>query len=104
MSSSFNQTGMNNNIHRLSGNAAQIANMIRENTYLNTAASDSSINVTMYYYNFIILLVVALFLIVLLIKFGLAVNFQNGGGIRNYNGYLFLLCIMVLFLLIPYFG
>ena len=88
---------------QLSGTNEYITMMEQEDQYLNEAAKDSELNVTMYYYNFVILLVVVLFLIVLLIKFSLSVNGQKGGGERNYNGYLFLLSIMVLFLLIPYF-
>ena len=92
-------------LEQLSGNNAQIYKMTRENVYLNAVAQDSEINVTMYYYNFVILLVIMLFLIVLLIKFALSINGQKGGGVvdRNYNGYLFLLSIMVLVLLIPSF-
>jgi hypothetical protein len=90
---------------QLSGNNARIAQMMKENDYLNAAAQDSEITVTMYYYNFIIRVVIVLFLIVLLIKFSLSINGQKGGGLtdRNYNGYLFLLSIMVLVLLIPSF-
>lgn len=93
------------NMNQLSGNNARIAQMMKENDYLDAAAQDSEITVTMYYYNFIIRVVIVLFLIVLLIKFSLSINGQKGGGPtdRNYNGYLFLLSIMVLVLLIPSF-
>jgi len=93
------------NMAQLSMHRDKIQKMARENEFLNAATQESEITATMFYYNFIILLVVALFLIILLIKFSLTVNGQRGGSNsdRNYNGYLFLLSIMILFLLIPYF-
>lgn len=101
----MSSNSMQNNITQLSIHRDKMAQMARENDYLNAAAQESEIVATMYYYHFIVLLVVALFLIILLIKFSLTVNGQRGGSNtdRNYNGYLLLLSIMILFLLIPYF-
>ena len=95
-----------NNITQLSNNRDKMNKIAKENSFLNAAAQDSEITVTMYYYNFIVLFVVAIFLIILLVKFSLTVNGQRGGSNtdRNYNGYLFLSSIMILFLLIPYFN
>lgn len=94
---------LNTTSQKLNENKKQMYSVASETNYLNSIIEDTGIRATMYYYNFIVLLVVTLFLVVLLIKLSLSVNRQNGGGERNYNGYLFLLAIMVLFLLIPHF-
>jgi len=103
--SSNNQNPILNNITQLSIHRDKMKRIEKDNEFLNAATQETEIVATMYYYNFIVLLVIALFLVILLIKFSLTVNGQRGGGNsdRNYNGYLFLLSIMILFLLMPYF-
>jgi lipopolysaccharide export LptBFGC system permease protein LptF len=68
----------------LTGDRDRINIMIREFETLNEAQQNSDINVTMSYYNYIILLFVAIFLVVLLLRFSVPSE-QVGGGNRGGN-------------------
>jgi hypothetical protein len=61
--------------------------MIREFETLNSAQQNSDINVTMNYYNYIVLLFVAIFLVCLLLRFSVP-NEQTGGGRNVVNNFL----------------
>jgi hypothetical protein len=71
----------------LTGDRDRIDLMIREFETLNQAQQNSDINVTMNYYNYIVLLFVAIFLVVLLLRFSVPSE-QVGGG-RNSVGNIF---------------
>jgi hypothetical protein len=71
----------------LTGDRDRINLMIREFETLNEAQQNSDINVTMNYYNYIVLLFVAIFLVVLLLRFSVPSE-QVGGG-RNSVGNIF---------------
>jgi lipopolysaccharide export LptBFGC system permease protein LptF len=71
----------------LTGDRDRIDLMIREFETLNEAQQNSDINVTMNYYNYIVLLFVAIFLVCLLLRF--SVPSQQVGGGRNSVGNIF---------------
>ena len=71
----------------LTGDRDRIDLMIREFETLNEAQQNSDINVTMNYYNYIVLLFVAIFLVCLLLRFSVPSD-QVGGG-RNSVGNIF---------------
>ena len=71
----------------LTGDRERINIMIREFETLNEAQQNSDINVTMNYYNYIVLLFVAIFLVCLLLRFSVPSD-QVGGG-RNSVGNIF---------------
>jgi hypothetical protein len=68
----------------LTGDRDRIDLMIREFETLNEAQQNSDINVTMNYYNYIVLLFVAIFLVCLLLRFSVPSE-QVGGGNRGGN-------------------
>jgi len=68
----------------LTGDRDRINIMIREFETLNEAQQNSDINATMSYYNYIVLLFVAIFLVVLLFRFSVPSE-QVGGGNRGGN-------------------
>ena len=68
----------------LTGDRERINIMIREFETLNEAQQNSDINVTMNYYNYIVLLFVAIFLVCLLLRFSVPSE-QVGGGDRGGN-------------------
>jgi hypothetical protein len=68
----------------LTGYRDRIDVMIREFETLNEAQQNSDINATMSYYNYIVLLFVAIFLVVLLLRFSVPSE-QGGGGNRGGN-------------------
>jgi len=68
----------------LTGDRHRIDLMIREFETLNEAQQNSDINVTMSYYNYIVLLFVAIFLVCLLLRFSVTSE-QVGGGNRGGN-------------------
>jgi hypothetical protein len=71
----------------LTGDRDRINIMIREFETLNEAQQNSDINATMSYYNYIVLLFVAIFLVCLLLRFSVPSE-QVGGG-RNSVGNIF---------------
>ena len=71
----------------LTGDRDRINIMVREFETLNEAQQNSDINVTMNYYNYIVLLFVAIFLVCLLLRFSVPSD-QVGGG-RNSVGNIF---------------
>ena len=79
----INQRGqaLEQNYLVLTGDRDRIELMIREFETLNSAQENSDINATMSYYNYIVLLFVAIFLVCLLLRFSVP-NEQVGGG-RN---------------------
>ena len=79
----INQRGqaLEQNYVVLTGDRDRIELMIREFETLNSAQENSDINATMSYYNYIVLLFVAIFLVCLLLRFSVP-NEQVGGG-RN---------------------
>ena len=68
----------------LTGDRDRINIMVREFETLNEAQQNSDINVTMNYYNYIVLLFVAIFLVCLLLRFSVPSE-QVGGGNRGGN-------------------
>ena len=68
----------------LTGDRERINLMVREFETLNEAQQNSDINVTMNYYNYIVLLFVAIFLVCLLLRFSVPSE-QVGGGNRGGN-------------------
>jgi len=70
----------------LTGDRDRIDVMIREFETLNQAQQNSDINVTMNYYNYIVLLFVAIFLVCLLLRFSVP-NEQTGGGRNVVNNF-----------------
>ena len=68
----------------LTGDRDRINIMVREFETLNEAQQNSDINVTMNYYNYIVLLFVAIFLVCLLLRFSVPSE-QVGGGDRGGN-------------------
>lgn len=92
-----------NSAEELKQQEIQIGKIAREQLFLNEAIEDTSLDASMYYYNFIILVIVCLFLIMLTVKVSLSINGQRDVGDRNYNGYLLLLSILILILIVPNF-
>ena len=92
-----------NSTEELKQQEIQIRELTREQLFLNEAIEDTGLDASMYYYNFIVLVIVCLFLIILTIKVSLGINGQRDGGDRNYNGYLLLLSIFILILIVSYF-
>ena len=94
---------MNSAEEQLKQQEIQIREMAREEIYLDEAIEDTALDASMYYYNFILLVVVCLFLIILTLKVSLGINGLRDTGDRNYNGYLLLLSIFILILIVSYF-
>lgn len=92
-----------NSAEELKQQEIQIGKIAREQLFLNEAIEDTSLDASMYYYNFIVLVIVCLFLILLTVKVSLGINGQRDVGDRNYNGYLILLSILILILIVPNF-
>jgi len=82
----INQKGqaLQQNYVVLTDDRDRIELMIREFETLNEAQQNSDINATMSYYNYIVLLFVAIFLVVLLLRFSVPSE-QVGGGNRGCN-------------------
>ena len=82
----INQRGqaLQQNYVVLTGDRDRINIMIREFETLNEAQQNSDLNATMSYYNYIVLLFVAIFLVVLLFRFSLPSE-QVGGGNKGGN-------------------
>jgi hypothetical protein len=82
----INQKGqaLQQNYVVLTDDRERIDIMIREFETLNEAQQNSDINATMSYYNYIVLLFVAIFLVVLLLRFSVPSE-QVGGGNRGCN-------------------
>ena len=58
-----------NSAEELKQQEIQIREMAREQLYLNEAIEDTGLDASMYYYNFIVLVIVCLFLIILTFEF-----------------------------------
>jgi uncharacterized protein YukE len=89
---------MQQNYQVLEQERDQINEMVRQFQNLDGAMDDGEINVTMYYYNYVILSFIVIILVMLLIKYSLAGQTQRGGGNRFMNEAMLLLGIMVVFL------
>jgi hypothetical protein len=76
----------------------EINQMVRQFQNLDGAMEEGEINVTMYYYNYVILAFIVIILVILLIKYSFAGLTQRGGGNRFMNEAMLLLGIMVVFL------
>jgi len=85
---------INNNYEILSQEREQINGMIRQFETINAAYENGSIMVTSNYYNFILLLIIVIFLVFLFIRFTLPGE-QRGGG-NNYSFVLFLFLIFII--------
>ena len=75
-----------------------INEMVRQFQTLDGAMDNGEINVTMYYYNYVILTFIVVILIMLLLKYSFVGLTQRGGGNRFMNEAMILLGIMVVFL------
>jgi hypothetical protein len=94
------QQAIQQNYHVLEGEREDINDMIREFQALEEANNDGEINVTMYYYNYIILAFIVFLLVVLLIKYSVTGQ-QKGGsvvGSRFFKEAIFLFGLMTIFL------
>jgi hypothetical protein len=85
------------NYHVLEEEREVIKRMIRDFKTLNSAQENGEINVTMYYYNYIVLLLITILLTFLLIKFSVTGQ-QKGGGNRFKSEAVFLFGLMIVFL------
>ena len=71
---------LNNNYQALQEDRYQLDEMLNKYDTLNTAIQNGSINVTSNYYNYLLLLLIAVFLIYVLFKYSTKTNEQYGGG------------------------
>jgi hypothetical protein len=92
------QQTMQQNYQVLEQERDEINRMVRQFQNLDGAMENGEINVTMYYYNYVILTFIVIILIMLLIKYSFAGATQRGGGNRFMNEAMLLLGIMVVFL------
>jgi uncharacterized protein YukE len=92
------QQTMQQNYQVLEQERDQINQMVRQFKNIDGAMDSGEINVTMYYYNYVILSFIVIILIILLIKYSFAGSTQRGGGNRFMNEAMLLLGIMVVFL------
>jgi hypothetical protein len=93
------QQTMEQNYQVLEQERGEINRMVRQFQNLDGAMDNGEINVTMYYYNYVILTFIAIILIMLLVKYSLAgLTQRGGGGSRFMNEAMLLLGIMVVFL------
>ena len=90
---------IHHNYHILQEEREKIAKMSRDFQTLNAANNDGQIHVTMYYYNYIVLLFITILLIFLLIKYS-GINGQQSGGSNSkfMTESIFLFTIMTVFL------
>lgn len=88
------------NYQVLEAEREHINEMVSQYQTLQEATSDGEINVTMYYYNYIILAFIVFLLVLLLIKYSVTGQ-QNGGSVvgnRFYKEAMFLFGLMTVFL------
>jgi len=87
------------NYNKLQQERIEIERIIKENETLDSAYIDGNLYVSSNYYNYIVYLFVALFLLFLLIRLGVS-NEQNGGSItleRNKSTFGILgLCVIII--------
>lgn len=85
---------LKNNYKTLEDERIQIDEMVRQFQTIDAAYENGNINVTSNYYSYIILLIVAIFLIFVLLKFSIP-NEQRGGGNLNFNSNsIFIFCLL----------
>ena len=89
-----------NNYQTLTNQREEINKMVRSYESLDAAYQDGNINVTSYYYNYIVLILITILLAFLLIKFSVTGKQSGGGGNNFKNEALFLFGIMVIFLIL----
>ena len=87
------------NYQTLTNQRGEINRMVRSYESLDAAYQDGNINVTSYYYNYIVLVLITILLAFLLFKFSVTGK-QYGGGNNFKNEALFLFGIMVIFLIL----
>jgi hypothetical protein len=80
------------NYNTLEQERSQITDIIRQYETLNSAQENGVINVTSNYYKYIIYVIIAIFLIVLLIKFNLTGQQRGGGNLYKVSPFVF--CIL----------
>ena len=80
-------TILEQNYNTLEQERIEIEKMIKEYHTLNTANDNGSINVTSNYYSYILYLIIAVFLVLLLLRFSVGGNSQMGGGSYNMKIY-----------------
>lgn len=76
---------LQNNYQTLTQERAEIDEMIRQFETLNAAYEDGNINVTSNYYRYIILIIFAIFLVFILIKFSVPGEQRGGGSEFSFN-------------------
>lgn len=76
---------LQNNYQILNQEREEIDEMIRQFETLNAAYEDGNINVTSNYYSYIILILIAVFLIFILIKFSITGEQRGGGNKMNFS-------------------
>jgi len=76
---------LQNNYKTLEQERTQIAEIVRQYETLNSAYENGSINATSNYYNYIMYLLIAIFLIILLLRYTL--TSEQTGGSRNFGNY-----------------
>jgi len=84
---------LQNNYKTLQQERSEIAEIARQYETLNSAYENGSINVTMYYYHFIMYLLIAIFLVVLLLRYNLTSE-QVGGG-RSFSNFTLLIFVIL---------
>lgn len=88
---------LQNNYKTLEQERSQIAEIIRQYETLNSAYENGSINLTSNYYNYIMYLIVAIFLIILFLRYT-STSEQIGGGMRfgKFTPYIFLILAFII--------
>ena len=85
------------NYNTLEQERGQIMDLITQYETLNSAHESGVINVTSNYYKYILYIIIAIFLIILLIKFSLSGEQRGGGNSNKISPFIFciLACIIV---------
>lgn len=87
------------NYNTLEEERTQIEEIIRQYETLNSAYENGNINVTTNYYSYIMYVLIAIFLIMLLLKFSLTSE-QKGGGKQNFSKPSLLIFVLLGFIII----
>lgn len=80
-------------------NRLNLKKLANEEQTLNSAYNNSQIRAYSNYYNYILYLLIAIFLLILFIKSSLTFKQQNGGStlnIKNLNSYFMIIVILIL--------
>ena len=81
---------LQNNYKTLEEERNQISEIVRQYESLNSAYENGNLNVTSNYYSYIMYLIIAIFLVFILFKYGLA-NEQRGGANSSISPFIFII-------------